>query len=548
MNSIGPVLFGLAVKASLLLVVAFLVTFALRRAPASWRRLVWVLAGGFLLLLPVLSVVSPPIAIGHVWNEPTWVSSTEVAAAVPVFSRATPKPAPVPWIPIIWASGALAVLLRLVAGMIRISWLARAARRVQAPEAAAELAGRIGVKRVAFVESDQVAMPITWGVLRPLILLPPGRSEWPPERMRLVLAHELIHVQQRDCLIQLLMQFVCALYWFHPLVWLGAAQFRKERERACDDGVLNLGFAGPEYAGHLLELVRTLKAGARPSLAVAMAHQSNLENRLVALLDAKVNRKKLGRTATVLATLAAACLMLPLASVRGQSPAGRGTLMGTVTDPSGAVIPSVTVLANNLDAHTQETATCNAAGEFTLRSVPAGHYTLEVTIPGFKAFRQNDIVLSANDTQRLDVHMELGKINERLEVIGKKPVSGGVSGGITGGAGGGIAGGIGGGVQAGVPHRIRVGGNVIAARLVSRVEPIYPEYAEQQGIQGAVLLQAIISKEGSVMSLSVVNTADPDLARAAMTAVGQWHYQPTLLNGQPVEVVTTITVDFKLKP
>jgi len=525
MNSI---LFSLAIKASLLLAVAFLVTFALRRAPASSRRLVWVLAGACLLLLPVLSAVSSPIAIGQVWNEPAWASSTEVVAAVPVLSKSTPSPAPVPWIPIIWASGALAVLLRLAAGMVRISWLARVAKRIEAPEAAAELARRIGVKRVAFAESEQVAMPITWGILRPLILLPRGRSEWPPERMRLVLAHELIHVQQRDCLLQLLMQFACCLYWFHPLMWLGAAQFRKERERACDDGVLNLGIAGPEYAGHLLELVRTLKAGARPSLAVAMAHQSNLESRLVALLDAKVNRKKLGRTATVLATLAAVCLMLPLASVRGQSTGGKGTLWGTVTDPSGAVIPNATVLANNVDAHTRETAICNPAGEFILKSVPAGHYTLEVTIPGFKVFRQNDVVLNSNDTQRLDVHMEIGNISERLEVVGKKPASQGT--------------------PVPVPHRIRVGGNVSAARLVSKVEPVYPEYAQQQGIQGAVLLQAIISKEGSVMSLSVVNTADPDLARAAMTAVGQWHYQPTLLNGQPVEVVTTITVDFKLKP
>jgi TonB family protein len=528
MSSIGPVLFSLAIKASLLLVVAFLVTFALRRAPASSRRLVWVLAGACLLLLPLLSTVSSPIAIGHVWNEPTWTTSTEVETAIPALSHSTPKPAPVPWIPIIWASGALAVLLRLAAGMGRILWLARAAKRVKAPEEAAELMHRIGVKGVTFGESDRVAMPITWGVLRPLILLPRGRSEWPPERMRLVLAHELIHVQQRDCLIQLLMQFACCLYWFHPLMWLGAAQFRKERERACDDGVLNLGIAGPEYAGHLLELARTLKVGARPSLAVAMAHQSNLESRLLALLDAKVNRKKLSRTATVLAILAAVCLMLPLASVRGQSPAGRGTLTGTVTDPSGAVIPYVTVLANNLDAHTQETATGNAAGEYILRSVPAGHYAVEVIIPGFKAFRQNNVILNANDTQRMDVHMEIGNINERLEVIGKKPATQAT--------------------PAVVPHRIRVGGNVIAARLVSKVEPTYPEYAQQQGIQGAVLLQAIISKEGTVLSLSVVNTADPDLARAAMTAVGQWHYQPTLLNGEPVEVVTTITVDFKLKP
>jgi len=176
MNSIGPVLFSLAIKATVLLVVAFLVTFALRRAPASSRRLVWVLAGASLLLLPLLSAVSSPIAIGHVWNEPTWASSTEVEAAVPVLSQATPRPAPVPWLLVIWASGALAVLLRLAAGMIRISWLARAAKRVEAPEAAAELAPKIGVSRVAFVESDRIAMPVTWGILRPSILLPRGRA------------------------------------------------------------------------------------------------------------------------------------------------------------------------------------------------------------------------------------------------------------------------------------------------------------------------------------------------------------------------------------
>src|SRR5713101_1577908 len=78
MNSIGPVLFSLAIKASLLLVLAFLVTFALRRAPASSRRLVWVLAGACLLVLPLLSMVSSPIAIGHVWNEPTWATSTDM--------------------------------------------------------------------------------------------------------------------------------------------------------------------------------------------------------------------------------------------------------------------------------------------------------------------------------------------------------------------------------------------------------------------------------------------------------------------------------------
>jgi protein TonB len=89
---------------------------------------------------------------------------------------------------------------------------------------------------------------------------------------------------------------------------------------------------------------------------------------------------------------------------------------------------------------------------------------------------------------------------------------------------------------------------VVAAQLVSKVAPIYPQYAQEKGIEGPVLLEAVISTDGSVLSLKVVNTADADLARAATAAVQQWHYQPTLLNGQPVEVVTAITVDFRLTP
>jgi TonB family protein len=343
----------------------------------------------------------------------------------------------------------------------------------------------------------------------------------------LVLAHELVHVQQHDCLFQIVMQLACALHWYSPLVWLAAAQFRKERERACDDGVLRQGISGPEYAGHLLELVRTLQPGRPPSLAVAMAHQSHLESRLVALLDAKINRNRIGRRAALATLLAAVCLLFPIAAVRGQAPGGRATISGFVYDASGAVIPAVPVLVTNLDTNAREAAITGAAGEYSLASIPSGHYTLEVNSPGFKTHR-NDVTLNANDTRRLDVILELGNISEKVEVIGKKPA--------------GMA------ARSVVPRRIRVGGNVVAAQLVSKVAPIYPEIAQEKGIEGPVLLEAVISTGGSILSLRAVTTADPDLAAAAKTAVQQWHYQPTLLNGEPVEVVTTITVDFRLTP
>jgi len=92
-------------------------------------------------------------------------------------------------------------------------------------------------------------------------------------------------------------------------------------------------------------------------------------------------------------------------------------------------------------------------------------------------------------------------------------------------------------------QRARVGGNVIAANLISQVEPVYPELARQARIQGVVVLEAEISREGTVENLKVV-TGHPLLTQAAIDAVKQWRYKPIMLNGQPVPVVTTITVNF----
>lgn len=517
MNSMVELLFSLALRGSLILIVAFLATFAMRRSSASARRLVWIVAAVCLLALPMLSLLLPKVPAALFPAGPVSKSSALPPAAITVSPRAPSIPAPVPripWILIVWSIGTLAVLGRLAAGMIRLAWLKQRARPIDT------------ASPVPCLESDRVEMPMTWGVFRPLILLPAGHSAWPAERQRLVFAHELIHVQQRDCLFQLLMQFACALYWFHPLVWLAASQFRKERERACDDGVLELGISGPDYAGHLLELARMFQSSRSPALAVGMAHQSHLESRLVALLDARVSRKKLSRQATITIAVMAACLLLPIAAVRGQTEAGRGRISGVIYDASGAVIPLARVLVTNVDATTTETISANAAGEYRLTSIPAGHYKLEVSTQGFKIHR-NDVTLNANDNQHLDVIMELGNVSEKVEVIGKKTGSP---------------------ASPAVPRRIRVGGSVVTPQLMTKIAPIYPESAQEKGIEGPVLLDAVISIEGSILSLKAVTTADPDLAAAAITAVKQWRYQPMLLNGEPVEAVTTITVDFKLKP
>jgi periplasmic protein TonB len=131
-------------------------------------------------------------------------------------------------------------------------------------------------------------------------------------------------------------------------------------------------------------------------------------------------------------------------------------------------------------------------------------------------------------------------------------VVGGVPGGMPGGSAGGVLGGIIGGTGGGPPpppkpvqQRIRVGGNVQAAKLIRQPLPIYPQIAKTAHIQGTVILHAIISKDGSVSNLTY-ESGPPLLMRAAMDAVRQWRYRPTLLNGEPVEVDTTISVVFTL--
>jgi protein TonB len=127
--------------------------------------------------------------------------------------------------------------------------------------------------------------------------------------------------------------------------------------------------------------------------------------------------------------------------------------------------------------------------------------------------------------------------------------TGGVPGGVAGGSMGGVMGGIIGGAAPPPPKptasRIRQGGSVQAALLVNKVQPVYPPLARQTRISGTVRLHAIISKLGSVEALEVLS-GHPLLVRAAMDAVQQWKYKPTLLNGEPVEVDTTIDVIFSL--
>jgi TonB family protein len=519
-----------AVKATALLTAASLLTILMRRAAASARYLVWTCAFGAILLLPALSLMLPRWELKLQTPASRTMALPEPADFPPAMAVAgrpeTPRShRPFPWVATIWLAGAVIGLGRLAAGHVRLRLFLRRAGQVRAAEWLTlldETAAQTGLRSVVSLRrSEETDVPLSCGIATSTVVLPNGSEEWDAERRRVVLLHELTHARRRDPLVYLMARVASAIYWFHPLAWLAIARLRREQERSCDDAVVRAGAGQSAYASHLVALARSVAPDAYAA-ALGMAATGDLEQRVRALLEAGRSRRGLSRRACVAAVMAVLAVVVPMAVLRAQNSGPVASLAGSVYDVSGAAVPGVLILLKG--DHNQEAARANAAGQYSFSGIPAGSYRLEVRAPGFAEF-QKAIVLTAGPAQQMKITLEMGQVTEAVEVVGKAPHQ----------------------PQTGTPQRIRVGGNVQATKLLTSVNPVYPPGAEAAGIEGTVLLRAVISIDGNLLGVSLANTAvDAELAKAATDAVRQWHYRPTLLNGAPVEVVTTIAVTFRL--
>jgi len=210
-----------------------------------------------------------------------------------------------------------------------------------------------------------------------------------------------------------------------------------------------------------------------------------------------------------------------------QSQNTTAALSGSIYDASQAAIPGAVVIISSSDGKTKEIVYAGDAGEYNFTVLPDDTYTVEASKLGFRSRQEKGVVIGAGKPLRLDLTLEVGEINQYVEVVGKSPRVAPAS--------------------PRQPRRIRVGGNVQQANLIHQAQPDYPEAARQAGIEGTVSLEAIIGKDGTVVNHRALNTlADPSLVKATAEAVKRWRYQPTLLNGEPIEVVTTITINFRL--
>lgn len=325
-----PILVSLTIKSTAVLVAAAMASLALARRSAAARHLVWTGAFAVLLALPVLTLALPswPQRFANAVLPGTTFTVEATAsggAAGMVRGAAAPRAAAAAAagrpafdfrraILLLWAAGALAAFLHMLAAYFALARLR--GRALPAPCRG----GEFGIPEdVEMLEADH-AMPMTAGVLRPAIFLPSDARSWSAARLRMVVLHEYAHVRRGDAAAQFLARAALCLFWFHPLAWFGWREAIKERERAADDLVLHAGAEATDYAEHLLEIARGMRAvPAAGAAGIAMARPSQLEERLRAILDARVRRAGHGRAALAASLLAALALATPLATVRAQS-------------------------------------------------------------------------------------------------------------------------------------------------------------------------------------------------------------------------------------
>jgi HEAT repeat protein/beta-lactamase regulating signal transducer with metallopeptidase domain len=400
----ASLLIQIAVKVSILLAMAWLTTRAMRRSSAAARHFVWAIAILGILLVPAMVLIGPawqvrvlPAFAGAAEAEPapapappdeplthstsSTLSNVEASLAQALEEPSVTLSSPVqrtetaivdrrasssasrarmgwqPWLLGLWAAGVTFVLLRLGIGLIWVCWITHRAERVtdaawvtilEDVTTTLRFRGRVSLRR-----SDRTTIPVACGLWRPTLLMPLDADEWSADRRRVVLLHELAHVKRRDCRLQALAQLAYAWHWFNPLAHMAIAGLRAEQERACDDLVLAAGTDGPSYADHLFEIARAFRSDPLPRWAMlAMASPSQLEGRVLAILDTEQCRHAPSRLVRVTVATLAAAAVLSLGAFR-LSAATDASPMAASEAAESALVESETQIADTQIADTR---------------------------------------------------------------------------------------------------------------------------------------------------------------------------------------------------
>jgi beta-lactamase regulating signal transducer with metallopeptidase domain len=300
---------SLVIATSLIATATAALTKLISRASASDRHSIWLGATAAMVATPVTW-----LSFGGIWSIPvrhdSLILNTGPTSRVAVL------------IMLVWVAGAALVCTIVLAEAVRTR---RNARRPapdnatwldQWAEIADEARRMIGVSSpLSILESTSEATPITWGVHRPVIVLPSSASDWSLARRWAVLLHELSHIRRRDYLVELFLLAATIAYWFHPAIWWAARRVREEREMACDELVLAAGVPPVDYAEHLVEIARGVVRERRPAIVgLRVARRTGMEGRVARILDARAGQNRGHAAGAVLLWTFVAALLLGTAT------------------------------------------------------------------------------------------------------------------------------------------------------------------------------------------------------------------------------------------
>jgi TonB family protein len=532
----------LLVRSSIVLVAGFGALRLMRGQSAARRH--WMLA--FVILLaaaqpiirdtvPAWQVVRLPAAGPDMMPAPTETTdglAGPLASAPPIAAARMTRVARQ-----LWLAGTAASFGVLLVGIAWLVWQTLRARPAGGRWIAMRqvVGAALGVKaHVRILETRHPALLVTWGLFRPVILVPQGASAWSDERLRVVLAHEMAHLARRDWLVQLIAECLRAVYWFNPLFWLACSRLRSESEHAADDRVLGLGVGNTSYASHLVDLARSFSVHGPTWLpAPSMARPSTLERRVVAMLNARLNRQPMSPRWRAAAALFAIAVAVPVAAASLVA----GAPSGVLRDPQGRVLPAATVRLSAIGTDAIHETMTDASGSFQFGEVPDGEYMLSARLPGFRSARQRVLVNAA--TRPFDVTLLVGTLRETISIrasagtespsratqsvpragYDRKPACGSTE----------------------------VGGNLKPPMKLKDVRPRYRQAWVDNNVEGEVLLHVLIGTDGRVRNVEVVSPVNAELEEEAVGAVSQWEFSPTWLNCEAIEVQMFVTASFKIE-
>jgi TonB family protein len=535
---------GAALRVSVMTGLALLALTFLRQRSAAIRHWLLAITAVCALALPVLQSFIPAWPVPIVLPRQPFAAGEISVLPVAIGGAQTPSLSPgdvaTPWNPAAvigstWLIGTVLFLTVFAIGLGRLRWLASHAAVMQSAVWKTELFALSRhyqlMRPVRLLQGTHPALLVTWGARTPTILLPTDAHTWHRDRVRVVLAHELAHIARHDWLSQCVGDVLRAAYWFNPLIWLFARRLREESERASDDDVLGTGVDAAAYASHLLELARQFSLHHRPwSPAPAIVSPSQLERRVRAMLNTRLNRTPPTRTIRAILAAAVVALALPVA---GLAQASFSTFSGSVVDPMNGLLPRARLVLTNTRSEAKYEVRSDQSGRFEFVGLPPGDYTLETQLPGFATLRGNLTVSGGDITQ--EIALNVGQLEETITVTDgparaagsdrtarKRPTEP-CTNTLTSG----------------------IGGRIRPPQKIRDVRPVYPSNAADAKPEEAVLLNAVINTDGSVKDVQVVSPAHPAFAAAAVEGVRQWEFDETLLNCVPVEVSMRVNVTFR---